>query len=231
MPSLSLCLSLPACLPACCFMQLPRRCHAATTQQQPQRAAAACRHACMQGQAGMGAGAPPLESDSLSATSPAAACTQGRRFAHAVRATGPGGCSTRRRLTDHAAQGALLAALTCGQWRATASARPLTIPALMLNRSSRVIPGLRGTPASAHASRHVDAEVRGPAGERCRMPQSHQHRMPRPCIAPQARDAAPSFSRHVIGSAACAHARGCGHSVCTGGCVHAWARARTDLQG
>ncbi len=38
-------------------------------------------------------------------------------------------------------------ALTFGQLSATASTRLLTMPALMLNRSSRVMPGLRGTPA------------------------------------------------------------------------------------
>ena len=36
---------------------------------------------------------------------------------------------------------------TLGHALAAASTRPLTMPALMLNRSSRVMPGLRGTPA------------------------------------------------------------------------------------
>merc|ERR1719230_1275254 len=34
-----------------------------------------------------------------------------------------------------------------GQYLATPSARVFTMPALVLNKSSRVIPGLRGTPA------------------------------------------------------------------------------------
>jgi len=37
--------------------------------------------------------------------------------------------------------------LTLGQCLAIASQRPFTIPALMLKRSSRVIPGFLGTPA------------------------------------------------------------------------------------
>ena len=36
---------------------------------------------------------------------------------------------------------------TCGQCTAIFSASFLTMPALMLNKSSRVMPGLRGTPA------------------------------------------------------------------------------------
>ncbi len=40
----------------------------------------------------------------------------------------------------------MMATQARGQVRATASHRPLTIDALMLNRSSRVMPGLRGTP-------------------------------------------------------------------------------------
>lgn len=38
----------------------------------------------------------------------------------------------------------MMCSCALGQWSAAASARALTIPALMLNRSSRVIPGLRG---------------------------------------------------------------------------------------
>lgn len=41
----------------------------------------------------------------------------------------------------------MMSSFALGQASAHASIKPLTIPALMLNKSSRVMPGLRGTPA------------------------------------------------------------------------------------
>mmetsp|Transcript_8794 Transcript_8794/g.12798 ORF Transcript_8794/g.12798 Transcript_8794/m.12798 type:complete len:80 (+) Transcript_8794:1548-1787(+) len=41
----------------------------------------------------------------------------------------------------------MMAMMALGQWVAQPSTSALTIEALMLKRSSRVIPGLRGTPA------------------------------------------------------------------------------------
>lgn len=41
----------------------------------------------------------------------------------------------------------MIVRMALGQYFAQASAKVLTMPALMLKRSSRVMPGLRGTPA------------------------------------------------------------------------------------
>lgn len=41
----------------------------------------------------------------------------------------------------------MMARIALGEFLATLAARSRTIDALVLNRSSRVIPGLRGTPA------------------------------------------------------------------------------------
>ena len=46
-----------------------------------------------------------------------------------------------------------------GQWRATPSASVATMPALMLKRSSRVMPGLRGTPVHAREGEGEGAEA------------------------------------------------------------------------
>ena len=49
----------------------------------------------------------------------------------------------------------MMATQAVGHALATASQRPLTIDALMLNRSSRVMPGLRGTPVGVRRSEEL----------------------------------------------------------------------------
>jgi len=59
----------------------------------------------------------------------------------------------------------IIVILTSGQCFAAAVTRFFTIPALMLNRSSRVMPGLRGTPAvgrgtASNKPRHLSQDMR-----------------------------------------------------------------------